>query len=170
LFVTRELLDWGVDFQFLFVGPVEDALRQELSERIAEYRLQDHVRIVGGVSEALYMQYLQAADIVLQIRQIPFGQVSGALLDAVSAGMHGVASENLARSIEAPDLIRRVNDKASPTIYAEEIARLIESRDYAQRPGPGWESFTIKHDFAKYAKNLLSLLATARKSKLEQGE
>ncbi|AHE56573.1 hypothetical protein NX02_24830 [Sphingomonas sanxanigenens DSM 19645 = NX02] len=158
LFVMKELLDWGIDFQFLFVGPVDKSLGNELRERIDQYGLQDHVVIKGPVSEADYIQHLKAVDIVLQIRQIPFGQVSGALLDAVSAGMHGVASENLARSIEAPPLVRRVNDKASPTIYAEQLAEMIAAKSYEDRPGPGWEDFTVKHDFARYARNLLSML------------
>jgi glycosyltransferase involved in cell wall biosynthesis len=158
LFVMKELADWGIDFQFLFVGPVDRALGSELRERIEQYGLQDNIVIKGAVSEADYVQHLKAVDIVLQIRQIPFGQVSGALLDAVSAGMHGVASENLARSIEAPALVRRVNDKASPTIYAEQLAEMIAAKSYEARPGPGWEDFTIKHDFARYAHNLLSLL------------
>ncbi|MDF0490967.1 glycosyltransferase [Sphingomonas sp. H39-1-10] len=158
LFVMKELLDWGIDFQFLFVGPVDKSLDNELRERIEQYGLQDHVVIKGAVSDADYIQHLKAVDIVLQIRQIPFGQVSGALLDAVSAGMHGVASENLARSIEAPPLVRRVNDKASPTIYAEQLAEMIAARSYEDRPGPGWEDFTVKHDFGRYARNLLSML------------
>lgn len=158
LFVMKELVDWGIDFQFLFVGPVDQSLGNELRERIERYGLQEHVVIKGSVSESDYVQHLQAVDIVLQIRQIPFGQVSGALLDAVSAGMHGVASENLARSIEAPSLIRRVNDKASPTIYAEQLAEMIAAKSYKDRPGPGWEDFTVKHDFGRYARNLMSML------------
>ena len=158
LFALKELAEWGVDFQFLFVGPVDDALRNELNDRIRQYRLQDHVVIKGVVSEDDYIQYLKAVDIVLQIRQIPFGQVSGALLDAVSAGMHGVSSENLAVSIGAPELIRRVDDKSSPTLYAAELARLIESKAYQVRPGPGWENFIVEHDFVRYARNLVSLL------------
>lgn len=158
LFVMKELVDWGIDFQFLFVGPVEPAFRDELTQRIAQYGLQDNVIIKGSVSESDYIQYLKAVDIVLQIRQIPFGQVSGALLDAVSAGMHGVVSENLARSIEAPPLVRRVHDKASPTVYAEQLAEMIAMKSYEERPGPGWEGFTVRHDFAKYARDLMTLL------------
>jgi glycosyltransferase involved in cell wall biosynthesis len=158
LFAMKELKDWGIDFQFLFVGPVAPSLEAELYSKIDEYGLREYVTITGGVPEAEYIRYLQAGDIVLQIRQIPYGQVSGALLDAVSAGMSGVASENLARSIEAPAMIRRVNDKASPTIFAEQIAKLIESEEYLDRPGEGWKAFTDKHDFAVYAKKLLSLL------------
>lgn len=158
LFVMKELVDWGVDFQFLFVGPIAPELGRDLKHRIRQYGLQGHVFVKGAVSEADYIQYLQAVDMVLQIRNIPFGQVSGALLDAVSAGMHGVASENLARSIEAPAFIRRVRDKSSPTIYAEQLVELIETRGYEERPGPGWEEFTSKHNFALYARNFLTLL------------
>lgn len=158
LFVLSELKSWGVDFQFLFVGPIQSALRDELLDYIRKLSLTDHVKIVGGVSEEHYIRYLLAGDIVLQIRQIPFGQVSGALLDAVSAGMHGVASENLALSIEAPEMIRRVADGSSPTIYAEHLADLIASKAYKTRPGPGWSDFTMKHDFAVYARNLLAMI------------
>ncbi|MBB4798182.1 glycosyltransferase involved in cell wall biosynthesis [Brevundimonas bullata] len=158
LFVLNELRSWGVEFQFLFVGPIQSALRCELENYIENLSLTDYVKIVGAVSEEHYIRYLVAGDLVLQIRQIPFGQVSGALLDAVSAGMHGVASENLARSIEAPEMIRRVTDGASPTIYAEEIAQIIASKAYEKRPGPGWNDFTVKHDFVVYARNLLAMI------------
>lgn len=161
VFVIKELVDWGYDFQFLFVGPVDDALRRELLDMARKLNIADHIALVGGVSEPKYIQYLQAVDIVLQIRQIPFGQVSGALLDAVSAGMHGVASENLATSIEAPSCIARVIDKGSPTQYAERVAGLIDSGEYAQRPGPGWGDFIAKHSFARYARKLVSMLLGA---------
>ena len=162
LFAMKELADWGVDFQFQFVGPIETCLRDELAERIQQYQLQDNVTIKGAVSESGYIEHLKASDLILQVRQIPFGQVSGALLDAVSAGMHGVASENLARSIEAPAFIRRVNDRASPTVYAEQLAQLIEHKSYEDRPGLGWEDFTVKHNFARYARDLMSLLFGTR--------
>jgi glycosyltransferase involved in cell wall biosynthesis len=158
LYTIKELVEWGYDMQFVFVGPVSEELRSELFEMARRLGIEEYVSLAGGVSEAKYVQYLQAVDIVLQIRQIPFGQVSGALLDAVSAGMSGVASENLAASIEAPECIVRVPDKGSPTLFAEQLAELIDSKRFAQRPGPGWEDFVAKHGFARYARNLLSLL------------
>jgi glycosyltransferase involved in cell wall biosynthesis len=158
LFTLSELKSWGISFQFLFVGPVRSDLKSELYEHIQRLDLTDCVKIIGAVSEEQYNRYLVAGDIVLQIRQIPFGQVSGALLDAVSAGMHGVASENLARSIEAPQFVRRVVDGSSPTIYAEQLADLIASKAYEERPGPGWADFTVKHDFGAYARNLLAMI------------
>lgn len=162
LYVVKELVEWGYDFQFLFVGPVDEGLRKHLLSMAADFGISDYVRLTGKVSEAQYIQYLQAGDIVLQIRRIPFGQVSGALLDAVSAGMHGVASENLAASIEAPAFIRRVNDYGSPFLYAEAVAKLVDSRLYEKRPEPGWDEFIDKHAFSRYAKNLLSLLVQGR--------
>lgn len=158
LFALSELKSWGVIFQFLFVGPVRPDLRAELDGYIERLDLGDCVKIVGAVSEDQYNRYLLAGDIVLQIRQIPFGQVSGALLDAVSAGMHGVASENLARSIEAPLFVRRVVDGSSPTIYAEQLSELISAGSYEERPGPGWTEFAVKHDFGTYARNLLAMI------------
>ncbi|GAW42083.1 hypothetical protein SH203_02497 [Brevundimonas sp. SH203] len=158
LFALSELKSWGVAFQFLFVGPIRPELRAELDSYIERFDLNEFVKIVGSVSEEQYARYLVAGDIVLQIRQIPFGQVSGALLDAVSAGMHGVASENLARSIEAPQFIRRVADGSSPTIYAEQLAELIASGAYEDRPGLGWGEFAVKHDFGAYARNLLAMI------------
>jgi glycosyltransferase involved in cell wall biosynthesis len=163
IFVVKELVEWGYDFQFVFVGPVSDELRQQLSEMAQQYGVSEYITLVGGVSEEKYIQYLLAGDIVLQIRKIPFGQVSGALLDAVSAGMHGVASENLAASIEAPECVVRVNDEASPTLYAENIAELIDSGAYLQRPGPGWDGFVEKHAFARYARKLISVLLGSKR-------
>ncbi|MBK6026666.1 glycosyltransferase involved in cell wall biosynthesis [Brevundimonas nasdae] len=158
LFVLNELKAWGVRFQFLFVGPVQDELRRDLEGYIDRLGLSDCVRIVGAVSEDQYARYLVAGDIVLQIRQVPFGQVSGALLDAVSAGMHGVASESLGKSIEAPEFIRLVVDGSSPTIYAEQLAELITSKKYENRPSSSWDGFKARHEFHTYARNLLNMI------------
>jgi hypothetical protein len=158
LFTLSELKSWGMKFQFLFVGPIRDELKSELLGYIGRLGLDDCVKIVGAVSEEQYERYLIAGDIVLQIRQIPFGQVSGALLDAVSAGMHGVASDNLAKSIEAPGFIRRVVDGSSPTIYAEQLSEIIASKEYENRPAKGWTDFTKSHDFGVYARNLLAMI------------
>lgn len=164
VFVIKELVDWGYDLQFIFVGPIDDALRSELINISMSLNIDGHIVFSGSVSEDKYIKYLQAVDIVVQIRKIPFGQVSGALLDAVSAGMYGVASENLANSIEAPPYITRVSDYGSPTLYAEQVATLLDSGQYVQRPGPGWEDFIVKHSFARYARKLVSSLYGANKA------
>jgi glycosyltransferase involved in cell wall biosynthesis len=157
LYTVKELAEWGYDFQFLFVGPVDSGLRGQLVNIAAELGITDYIRLTGKVSESMYIQHLQAGDIVLQIRQMPFGQVSGALLDAVSAGMHGVSSENLAASIEAPAFIERVSDRGSPLLFAEQIAKIIDTKRYEERPAPGWVDFCQKHNFSRYAKKLVSL-------------
>ena len=156
LLALAELHGMGAPFQFYFVGPVQAELRLELERIRDDLGLNEVVTFTDGVSEENYIKFLQAGDIVLQIRQIPFGQLSGALLDAVSAGMHGVSSEGLAKAIEAPDTVVRVNDKASNFVYAEALYQLIQSKNYNVRPAPSWEEFSKKHDFAVYAKNLLS--------------
>lgn len=163
LFALAELKSWGIKFQFLFVGPVSDDLKAELAGYITRLGLGDDVKIVGAVSEEWYAKYLLAGDVVLQIRQVPYGQVSGALLDAVSAGMHGVASESLARSIEAPQFVRRIVDGSSPTIYAEALAEMIASKAYEERPAPGWEDFATRHDFSAYARRLLAMIFGANR-------
>ncbi|WP_297804124.1 glycosyltransferase [uncultured Brevundimonas sp.] len=155
LLTLAELKAMGAPFRFYFVGPVLPELRADLERMRDALGLGEMVTFTDGVSEEEYIRFLQASDIVLQIRQIPFGQLSGALLDAVSAGMYGVSSEGLARAIEAPETIIRVNDKASNIVYAEALYKLIASEKYKVRPAPSWEKFSKDHAFFLYAKNLL---------------
>jgi glycosyltransferase involved in cell wall biosynthesis len=158
IFAMQDLRDWGYDAQFLFVGPVDEPLRELLEQVLDELGLKGKLRLVGRVSEADYADYLKAVDIGVQIRAIPFGQVSGALLDENAAGMWAVASQSLADSIDAAASTIRLADQASPLQFAEKIADLLDSGAYRQRPGPGWHEFVRAHSFQHYARDLLGSL------------
>lgn len=73
------------------------------------------------VLESRYRDYLAAADVAVQLRRAPPGSISGALMDAIAAGLPAVASATLAEAIEPPPYVIPVADDAAPAAIAHAI-------------------------------------------------
>jgi len=59
---------------------------RELRRKIAEYRLQPFVKMLGYVSMREFYDVLMAADVCLNLRYPTLGETSGSLLRALAAG------------------------------------------------------------------------------------
>ncbi len=109
----------------------------------------------GYVPEPIYQAYLAAADAALQLRLGPPGAISGALQDAIGAGLPCVANHGLAEPIQAPSYVRRVDDALNP----DEIATALEAvLTTEHNTADECAAYRAAHDMAGYAENLLHLL------------
>jgi glycosyltransferase involved in cell wall biosynthesis len=155
------LRSWGIPATLAFAGGVHMDVAP-LRKLASQLGLEDRVRFSDDYTdEALYRDWLLAADIGLQLRSMTFGSISGALMDCVTAGLPTVANEDLAGALDAPDYVRRVNDKFNPVLIAEAAAELIEAGLHSQRPEEARLAYAEEHSPAVYADRLLSALGLA---------
>lgn len=66
----------------------------ELARRIARGALQDRVHVTGWLDDREYGQYLQAADLAIQLRTLSRGETSAAVLDCMNHGLPVIVNAN----------------------------------------------------------------------------
>lgn len=129
----------------VFVGQAEGALARELAAAGAA-----RIQVTGRVEEADYELWLAAADVAVQLRQRSRGETSGAVSDAMIAGLplvtnaHGTARElPEATTVRLPEhpsaaelaasLLRLRDDPELRRTYGE-AARAYAERDLSPAP------------------------------------
>ena len=159
VFAIKELHDWGVRAKLWLIGGGAPPLLERLHGMIERLQLQDWVVIKDHVGAVEYSEFLQAVDIGLQLRKIPFGQVSGALVDCIVAGLPSVANESLARAIQSPDFVWGVPDVLSPVLIGEKILEIWESGLTDGRHLEARALWLEAHSVEKYARDFLAYFA-----------
>jgi glycosyltransferase involved in cell wall biosynthesis len=66
----------------------------KLADRIRDSGSQNRIRITGWTDVAVYRQYLQAADVGVQLRGISRGETSAAALDCMNYGLAAIVNAN----------------------------------------------------------------------------
>ncbi|MCB5943288.1 glycosyltransferase [Acidocella sp. KAb 2-4] len=110
----------------------------------------------GYLSEADYRLWLSAADVALQLREGPGGNISGALQDAITAGLPAVANADLADNLNSPGYVRRVADALDAGEIAAALAAQLDAR---ANTGEERAAYRARHGMARYGAALLELLA-----------
>jgi glycosyltransferase involved in cell wall biosynthesis len=105
--------------------------------------------------EAAYRDYLRAADIGLQLRNAGQGNISGALMDCIAAGLPTVTTQDLAATLDAPSYITTVNDNLNPTEIATTLATLINNRPATE---PTRTAYCQTHGMTRYVETLLTMV------------
>jgi glycosyltransferase involved in cell wall biosynthesis len=86
----------------------------ELSELIASANHGgQRIRIAGWTDDAMFQQYLQAADVGVQLRAISRGETSGAVLYCMSYGMPTIVNANGAFAALPDDAVYKLPDQFS---------------------------------------------------------
>lgn len=80
----RQIIDRGVDAHLAFVG--KDEMGTALTDRVAELGLQDHVTVTGFLDTPTLERWLQAVDVVVNLRAPHVGESSGSLSYGLAAG------------------------------------------------------------------------------------
>lgn len=153
---VAQMKDNGYDIKMFFVGPVAEDQKIHLMQFAREHGVGEIVRITDRATESNYREFLLAADIGMQFRTYPFGGLSGALLDCMSAGLPTVSNRHLAKSSEAPPYVREIGDGIASDEIAEAALALLAdpglNRD-VQR-----EEFLATHNMEVYAEELLKAI------------
>jgi glycosyltransferase involved in cell wall biosynthesis len=140
-----------------FVGTGEEKwhalVRDTLKGRLAA------VNITGFVNEDLYLQYIMATDLGVQLRDSPYLGPSGALADMSAAGTTGLGSNGIAVDTDCPGFIDRLPQTINIASLADAIEyRILHQFDYAFVQAERLE-YARKMSPSSYSDRLLKMLA-----------
>jgi len=151
IYALEILRGWKIPAVLHFVGADNMDVGQ-LRRLARQCDVEQHVVFMGDfVNEPLYRDYLQAADLGLQLRSFGRGAVSAALQDCITAGLASVANDDLADAIDAPDYVRRVPDAISPVLIAEALATQVSDGAHKHRHDTARRGYAVSHSFDRYA-------------------
>ncbi|MDL2357482.1 MAG: glycosyltransferase, partial [Pseudomonadota bacterium] len=97
--------------ELVFVGANHGgAYGQALLASIAAAGTGARIRIAGWTDEAVYQQYLQAADCGVQLRSVSRGETSAAVLDCMNYGMPTIVNANGAMAALPDEAVCKLDD------------------------------------------------------------
>lgn len=113
--------------RFALLGAGESRLVEALRTHAAACGIAgaDLVLDAEPVPESLYRIWLAAADIAVQLRRAPPGSISGALMDAVAAGLPAVADSVLVEALAPPGYVGAVQDDDPPDAVAAAVMAVL---------------------------------------------
>jgi len=128
-----------------------------------------NIRIAGWTDAARYRQYLQAADVGVQLRTNAQGESSGAVLDSMNYGLPTIVNANGSMAEFPPDAVWRLPD----TFAVAELTAALETlrADPARRAALGVRAVALLDAAfrpAECARRYLDTLARARAAKTAQ--
>lgn len=148
---------WKLPVRLVFAGANMDGIDYPIGLRDA-LGLQDRVTFLGSfTTEAVWRDYYLAADYAVQLRAYG-GGLSGALQDAISAGLPTVATADMADAMDAPPFVRRTPDRIASVLVAEALADMIEAGAHRIRNTPARRAFLAEHNQGVYSERLCEAL------------
>lgn len=101
------------------------------------------IRIAGWTDEAVYQQYLQAADAGVQLRSVSRGETSAAVLDCMNYGLATIVNANGSMAALPADAVLRLPDNFAPA----ELTAALEALhgEPARRRALGTAAATLLH-------------------------
>jgi glycosyltransferase involved in cell wall biosynthesis len=155
---VAELSSRGVDVELALVGPVSEALSEELRTYAAGLGVSDRTRVLGPVPWDEYLQLLGEAEVAVQLRERFFGEASGAVSECLSAGVPTIVSD-LGWMGELPDdVVAKVPHECATDVIASSIERLLADDGERSALAVRGEDFASTRTFEAAAEALLAKL------------
>ena len=125
-----------------------------------------NIRIAGWTDDAVYRQYLQAADIGVQLRTNAQGESSGAVLDCMNYGLPTIVNANGSMGEFAPGAMWRLPD----VFEIAELRAALEAlrRDPARRQALGTQAVALLDASFRPAQCARQYLATLTQARAER--
>lgn len=109
----------------------------ELLETIKKANLGERVKITGFADIDLFRDYLQAADMAVQLRGISRGETSGTVLDCLAYGLPTIINKNGSMAELPDDPLFKLDDDVDVEILSDMLERLRSDEslrlEYARR-------------------------------------
>jgi glycosyltransferase involved in cell wall biosynthesis len=142
-------------WRLAFVGPCPPVLRQYIEERAARRGVSGAVEVVGEVGDGEWAEWLDRAELAVQLRGSRTGETSAAVLEALSSGVPVLT--NLATAAEYPVGTCALIAEPTPATLGRAVEELIASPEHLRGLSRAGQTFASAHQFS----DLLSALLAA---------
>lgn len=116
-----------------FVGEMHDGVfSKKITRRISSLKATNRIQITGWTDFDTFKDYLQAADIAVQLRSLSRGESSGAVLDCMSYGLPTIINANGTMADINPESVVMLEDKFEDEALVEALESLYNSKALRQ--------------------------------------
>lgn len=148
----------GLNAHLYFVGSSEGQLKY-IDECAKRWKVEGAIHLCGDwVDDAMYTDFIVAADMAIQLRKHFFGGLSGAMLDCIASGLVTIANEDLAEALEAPENVLRISDELLADKLALQISNAKSKFDLNDRLTVMRSKYLVQHSFSEYAHQFLAAI------------
>ena len=155
--VMRAVALLGLDVDLAFVGPCEPDVARWLQALADDLGLRDRVTITGFVDVPTYAQWISEATLALQLRDVSFGESSGAVHDAIAARLPVITS--IASAAELPaDVVAMVADDCSVDDLVATMRRIVDDPDTQRRMRAACDAYASTWTFTRVATEIKRVL------------
>jgi glycosyltransferase involved in cell wall biosynthesis len=155
--LLRAVAALGRPVDVAFVGPCEVPLADELRRLAATLGMADRVILTGFVDVAEYASWIGRADVAVQLRNVSFGESSGAIHDAIAGGVPVVTSIASAADLPA-DVVTMVTADCRSSEIADAIRAAIDDPTERARRHAASRALAAEWSFARVARELLDVV------------
>lgn len=151
----------GTGFDLVFVGPCPPILAELITTRGRHLGVDRRVEVTGAVSDREWWSWMERATVAVQLREQSSGEISAAVLDALSAGLPVVT--NLASAADYPGgtVAMLPSGPGAPPDAGEvgaTVDRLLSRPDELEDLGRAGRDYAAGHQMADLARALLDTL------------
>lgn len=126
----------------VFVGQESDEYGQALLDTIKQSNFAPRIRITGWVDSTVYHQYLEAADVGVQLRTLSRGETSGTVLDCMNYGLATIVNANGSMADLPDNGVLKLPDEFTDKQLIEALSTL-------------WRRADRRHELGKCAKQII---------------
>ncbi len=137
-----------------FVGPCPPFLTRYVADRARARGIADKVEVVGTVEDDEWRRWLVRATMAVQLRDVASGETSGAVLEALSAGVPVVT--NLASATELPAGTVALLASTNPEVVGARLRSLLDDATERQALSQAGAAFAAAHQFSDLVRTLVS--------------
>ena len=159
---VRLLQDWGIEAGLTLAGTVHPHSRDHYWSEAERVGISHRVRFESAISDRRYAMLAHAADVVVQLRDPFFGQLSGAVADAFEMALPVMASGELLQAIpDLPEYSHALPAVTSSIAVADALEGYASRGESVALSTKSWERYMHVHSFDQYAGGLIDVLAQA---------
>ena len=140
-----------------FVGPCEEPFARELRGLAATLGIAERVTLTGFVDVTEYAGWIGRADVAVQLRNVSFGESSGAIHDAIAGGVPVVTSIATAADLPA-GVVTMVPADCRAGAIADAIRAVIDDPTVRARRHAASRALAEEWSFTRVAREILEVV------------
>jgi glycosyltransferase involved in cell wall biosynthesis len=143
-----------------FVGPCDDEARSLVLAAAQRFGAGDRVRLTGHVERDEYEQWIDRASVAVQLRDVSFGESSGAVHDAIAAGVPVVTSILSCRGLPE-GVVEMVAPDAPAAAVRDALAGILGDDTRAASMRQAGRAFAAEWTFTRVADEVANVIRAA---------